>query len=314
MAVKYFIDCVFTISTCNPDENLISNPYSIIGVENLIVPMYDSFVLSICISSNRLRIRSMNRLLKKTAQFTNYILSIVMIFVFWWFVTEREYFPAVILPPIEAVAASFLRQLESGQLFYDVFVSLIRVVKGFSIAAILGIFLGLLMGVSKTINRFFVLPFNSIRQIPIIAWIPLIILWCGIGELSKVVIIVLGAFFPVLVNTIFGIAQVPKDYIEVGRLFRLSRWRMFTQIYLPSAIPAIFEGLKLGLSNSWTVVVAAEIIAASSGIGYRINDARSLMQSEVVIVGILIIGLIGLLLDQIFVLGAKLLTPWAQIK
>ncbi len=89
---------------------------------------------------------------------------------------------------------------------------------------------------------------------------------------------------------------------------------MFTKIYLPSAIPAIFEGLKLGLSNSWTVVVAAEIIAASSGIGYRINDARSLMQSEVVIVGILIIGLIGLALDQIFVWGAKLLTPWAHTK
>ncbi|MFH0786506.1 MAG: ABC transporter permease, partial [Pseudomonadota bacterium] len=179
---------------------------------------------------------------------------------------------------------------------------------------LLGIFLGLLMGVSKTINRFFVLPFNSIRQIPIIAWIPLIILWCGIGELSKVVIIVLGAFFPVLVNTFFGITQVPKDYLEVGRIFRLSKWKMFTKIYLPSATPAIFEGLKLGLSNSWTVVVAAEIIAASSGIGYRINDARSLMQSEVVIVGILIIGLIGLALDQLFVWGAKLLTPWAHTK
>jgi sulfonate transport system permease protein len=256
----------------------------------------------------------MNRLLKKTAQFTNLILFPVIIFICWWLVTEWEYFPAVILPPMEAVAASFLRQLESGQLFQDVLVSLIRVAKGFSIAAMLGIFLGLLMGVSETINRFFILPLNSIRQIPIIAWIPLIILWCGIGELSKVVIIVLGAFFPVLVNTIFGITQVPKDYIEVGRLFRLSRWKMFTQIYLPSAIPAIFEGLKLGLSNSWTVVVAAEIIAASSGIGYRINDARSLMQSEVVIVGILIIGLIGLALDQIFVWGAKLLTPWAHTK
>lgn len=254
----------------------------------------------------------MNKLLKKLARFTNYIFSPVMIFVSWWFVTEYGYFPAVILPPMKAVAASFLKQLESGQLSHDVLVSLIRVAKGFSIAATLGISLGLLMGVSKAIHRFFVLPFNSIRQIPIIAWIPLIILWCGIGELSKVVIIVLGAFFPVLVNTAFGITQVPKEYIEVGRLFRLNRRKMFTKIYLPSAIPAIFEGLKLGLSNSWTVVVAAEIIAASSGIGYRINDARSLMQSEVVIVGILIIGLIGLILDHIFVWASRLLTPWAH--
>jgi sulfonate transport system permease protein len=256
----------------------------------------------------------MNKWPKKIARMTNYLIFPVILFVAWWFVTEQEYFPAVILPSMNAVAGSFLKQMESGQLGRDVLVSLIRVVKGFSIAALLGIFLGLLMGVSKTIDRFFILPFNCIRQIPIIAWIPLIILWCGIGELSKVVIIVLGAFFPVLVNTFFGISQVPKDYLEVGRLFRLSKWKMFTQIYLPSAIPAIFEGLKLGLSNSWTVVVAAEIIAAGSGIGYRINDARSLMQSEVVIVGILIIGLIGLVLDQIVVWGSKWLTPWAHTK
>lgn len=261
-----------------------------------------------------LSIPQMSELLKKTARFTNYVFLPTLIFIAWWFVTEHEYFPPVIMPSMKAVAASFLKQLESGQLSRDILVSLIRVAKGFSIAAALGISLGLLMGVSKTINRFFALPLNSIRQIPIIAWIPLVILWCGIGELSKVVIIVLGAFFPVLVNTVFGITQVPKDYIEVGRLFRISRWKMFTKIYLPSAIPAIFEGLKLGLSNSWMIVVAAEIIAASSGIGYRINDARSLMQSEVVIVGILIIGLIGLVLDQAFVWGAKLLTPWARTK
>lgn len=256
----------------------------------------------------------MNNLLKKSVRFINYIFIPAIIFFVWWLITENEYFPAVILPPMKSVAVSFLKQLKSGQLSHDVFVSLLRVVKGFSIAAVLGIFLGLLMGVSETIKRFFVLPFNSIRQIPIIAWIPLIILWCGIGELSKVVIIVLGAFFPVLVNTIFGITQVPKGYIEVGRMFRLSRWKMFTKIYLPSAIPAIFEGLKLGLSNSWTIVVGAEIIAASSGIGYRINDARSLMQSDVVIVGILVIGLIGLIMDQIFVWASKWLTPWAHTR
>jgi sulfonate transport system permease protein len=256
----------------------------------------------------------MKMLLRKTVRFANYGFLPAMIFIAWWLVTEHEYFPPVILPPMNAVAISFRKQLESGQLVQDILVSLIRVGKGFSLAAVLGVVLGLLMGVSKTITRFFALPFNSIRQIPIIAWIPLIILWCGIGELSKVVIIVLGAFFPVLVNTIFGITQVSLDYLEVGRMFRLSKWKMFTKIYLPSATPAIFEGLKLGLSNSWSVVVAAEIIAASSGIGYRINDARSLMQSEVVIVGILIIGLIGLALDQLVVWGSNLLTPWAHTK
>lgn len=166
------------------------------------------------------------------------------------------------------------------------------------------------MGISERAHKFFIITLTSIRQIPIIAWMPLIILWAGIDEASKIVVIVIGSFFPILLNTINGIKQTPQSLIEVGRMFKLSKWDLFKKIYFPSAIPSIFVGLRLGLGISWMVVVAAEIIAASSGVGYRINDARSLLQSEVVIIGIIVIAFIGALMDQILSRILKKITPW----
>ncbi|AFS77788.1 aliphatic sulfonates ABC transporter permease protein SsuC [Gottschalkia acidurici 9a] len=252
--------------------------------------------------------------IKKYGEFINYIALPIIILVVWWLLTTKELFPSAILPSIPTVAKSFIAQLKSGQLIDDISISLFRVIKGFLIASILGITLGVLMGISAKINRFFTLSLKGIRQIPMMAWIPLIILWVGIGEASKITIIVLGAFFPVLVNTISGIQQIPKGYIEVGRMFRLSRWELFRKIYLPSAIPSIFVGLKLALGFSWMIVVAAELISSSSGIGYRINDARSLMQPEVVMVGMLVIGFIGVLMDLILGVISRHITPWSQTK
>ena len=147
-----------------------------------------------------------------------------------------------------------------------------------------------------------------------LAWIPLIVLWFGIGESSKIIVIVLAAFFPILINTISGITSTDPKLIEVGKMYNLSNFKLFTKIYLPSAIPSIFVGLKLGLGVSWMAVVGAEIIAATSGIGYRINDARSLMQPEVVFVGMIVIAIIGLLMEQILNRISKILTPWMNKK
>ena len=145
-----------------------------------------------------------------------------------------------------------------------------------------------------------------IRQIPIIAWIPLIILWCGIGELSKIVVIVLAAFFPIMMNTMSGISSTPAGYIEVAQLYKLSFFKTFRKVYLPQ----ILVGLKLGLGISWMAVVAAELIASLSGIGYRMSNARSLMQSDVVIVCMILIGLIGILMDKILGVIFTAITPW----
>ena len=255
-----------------------------------------------------------SHLFKKPLMVLNYILFPLIIFVVWWFVTSRGITPPAILPSIGSVLDSFTKQLGSGQLLQDIGISLLRVLQGFAWGSLLGVLMGILMGISLPANRFFSGVFSAIRQIPMLAWIPLIILWFGIGEESKVIIIALGAFFPVLVNTINGIKQIPAGYVEVGRMFKLSRWDMFRKVYFPGALPSIFVGLKLALGFAWMIVVAAELVAASSGIGFRINDARSLMQPEVVLVGMFVIAIVGILMDQILVRVSRLLMPWLRKK
>lgn len=234
----------------------------------------------------------------------------IIIIIAWYYSTTYTNMPQTILPSIKKVGETFLEMLKSGQLWGDLQISLSRVLKGFLVSAILGIILGAAMGMSEIVEALFMPIVTTIRQIPIIAWIPLIILWCGIGELSKVVIIVFASFFPILVNTHSGIANTPDEYIEVARLYKLNKWKTFTKVYLPNALPQILVGLKLGLSISWMAVVAAELIAATSGIGYRMSDARSTMHSDILIVCMLVVGLIGIIMDKGLTCLFRLVTPW----
>ena len=236
------------------------------------------------------------------------------IVVFWIYAKATMDIPDGILPTITAVGEAFVEMASSGQLWGDLSVSLLRVVKGFLVSAVLGIVLGSLIGMFRIAREMLKPMFTVIRQIPMIAWIPLIILWCGIGELSKVVIIVLAAFFQVLVNTESGIEQTPEDYLEVARLYKLSPWKTFTKVYLPHALPQILVGLKLALSVSWMAVVAAELIAATSGIGYRMSNARSLMQSDVVIVCMIVVGVVGIIMDKLIGLLLESFTPWKKLE
>lgn len=236
----------------------------------------------------------------------------LIILMFWHYVTRKGVFSSAILPSIDRVVLAFKDLVQTGQLQKDILVSLSRVVKGYFLAVLLGMTMGTLMGTSKIVNQFFSLTLNAIRQIPMLAWIPLIILWFGIGEESKIAVIILGAYFPILLNTMSGIKSTPKGYVEVAKLYQLSKWTIFRKVYLPAALPQIFVGLKLGLGISWVAVVASELIAASSGIGFRISDARSLMMPDVVIVGMIVIGTIGITMDKILTLVFKKVTPWVQ--
>mgnify|MGYP000829066383 FL=1 len=230
----------------------------------------------------------------------------VLILAAWICATHFRSIPTSILPKISMVWQAFLEMLQSGQLWKDLSVTLSRVMKGYLLSALLGMILGSLMSMSKTVAYLLQPTVTVIRQIPIIAWIPLIILWCGIGELSKIVVIVMAAFFPIMMNTMSGISSTPAGYIEVAQLYKLSFFKTFRKVYLPQ----ILVGLKLGLGISWIAVVAAELIASLSGIGYRMSNARSLMQSDVVIVCMILIGLIGILMDKILGVIFTAITPW----
>lgn len=240
------------------------------------------------------------------------ILPIVIILL-WWRATTDGSIPEGILPKISSVGKAFREMINSGQLGEDLWISIRRVFKGFLASALLGIVLGSLIGMFRPVREIFLPIITVIRQIPMIAWIPLIIMWAGIGETSKVIVIVLAAFFPILVNTESGISGTPKSYLEVAKLYKISFWERFTRVYLPHALPQILVGLKLGLGVSWMAVVAAEMIASSTGIGYRLNYSRSMMQANKVIVCMIVIGLIGILMDKLIGWIFSQFTPWKKV-
>ena len=249
--------------------------------------------------------------MKNKSEYIKFILPLLIIF-FWFIFTYTGKVPPTSLPSLSAVKDTFIEMLKSGQLSNDLSLSLRRVLAGFFISSVLGISLGIFMGISSKAKEFFQLTLTAIRHIPIIAWIPLIILWAGIGEVSKIVVILFAATFPIVVNTMGGVDSTSETYLEVAKMYGLSKKDTFFKVYLPSALPNIFTGLRLGLGASWMAVVASELIASSSGIGYRLNDARSLMRSDVVIVCMIIIGLVGLLMDKLIVLISHELTPWKK--
>lgn len=237
-----------------------------------------------------------------------------LIIIFWWYVTNFTNTPATILPKFSSVWERLKLMISGGQLQSDLAISLKRVFQGYITAAVLGILLGTITGISNLARRILQPTLTTIRQIPIMAWIPLLILWCGIGEGSKTVIIVIASFFPIMVNTQAGISSTPSEYVEVAKLYKLSSVQTFLRVYLPHALTHIQTGLKLGLGVSWMAVVAAELIAATSGIGYSMSYARTLMQSDVVIICMIVIGLVGILMDKIISIIFNAITPWERIR
>ena len=218
-----------------------------------------------------------------------------------------------ILPPPTKVISTFVQLFKNGKLVDNLFISLIRVFRGFILGALAGVVIGIFMGLSRPINKILSSLVSIFRPIPMIAWIPLLILGLGIGEESKVAVIFIGTLWPVLLNTISGILSVDTKLIEVSRVLEKSKIEMLIKVIMPSAWPAIFTGLRLGISTAWTCVVAAEMIAASSGIGYMIMYARELSQPDVVLVGVFTIGFVGLLIDAIIGALQKKALGWSYI-
>jgi sulfonate transport system permease protein len=202
--------------------------------------------------------------------------------------------------------------IREGHLYVHVYVSVYRVLQGFAIAAVLGLTLGVAVGISTTMARVTDLIIQVFRPIPPIAWIPLAILWFGIGETSKVFIIFLGAFFPIAINTIDGIRQTDTRFVELANVLEVSKWKFVRKVVLPGALPSIMTGLRLGIGTAWACVVAAELIAAEQGVGYIIVDGRELCQPDVVIAGMITIGVIGKGMDVMLKALETRLVPWKK--
>lgn len=220
--------------------------------------------------------------------------------VLWQILSGLGWLNVYLIPPPSQIWDRLLTIAGNGQLIRHIGASLYRVVFGFSLALMIALPLGFLLGLVPAVRGLLAPSLSFFQQIPGIAWIPMFILWLGIDEASKIAIIVYSAFFPIFLNTMHGIASTDPKLKEVAYTYGLSRWGLMTRVYLPSAAPSVMVGMRLGLSYCWRSLVAAELLGASKGIGYLIQEGREMAQPDLMLVGVLVIGLVGLSLDFIF--------------
>lgn len=233
---------------------------------------------------------AMRRLLKSISGF------IVTVILWYWF--KRAFsVPSYILPSPVEVAASLIEMAGSGQLFDSEVASLFRVTWGFYLAVATAVPMGLMMGrirvVRDVLNPFI----QFLRPISPLAWIPMALMWFGIGDRPAIFLIYLSVFFPMVVFTVSGVAGIKATYLRVAENFGLKGLDLYMKVILPGALPDILVGLRITLGTAWLVIVAAEMIAVKSGLGYLIIDARNSLRMDKVVAGMLVIGLTGLILD-----------------
>jgi NitT/TauT family transport system permease protein len=204
---------------------------------------------------------------------------------------------AMPLAAFDPAAGSHLAWFFSGELLHDTLGSMYRVVVGFAIGAGLALPLGLAMGSSRTMYAWLNPLMQVLRPIPPIAYIPLAILWFGLGNAPALFLIALGAFFPVLMNTIAGVRQVDGIYIRAARNLGVDRKTMFIRVMLPAAVPYILTGMRIGIGTAFIVVIVSEMIAVNNGLGFRILEAREYFWSDKILAGMISIGMLGLAID-----------------
>lgn len=229
---------------------------------------------------------------------SKYVL-VFIIFIIWVAGSYFSLWNSYIIPSPQKILLTAGKLIKNGDLTKHLFISLSRIFTGFFITVIIAIPSAVVFGMFPKIYNYFKNILEFMRHTPPLALIPMIILWFGIGELSKIIIIILASFFPVFLNTLKGIKSCDKKLIEVGQAFNFTKYEIFKKIIFPSAIPDILTGLKLGIGYSWRAIIGAEMIAASSGLGYLILDGQQMSRSDIVMVGIFSIGIFGSVTDYI---------------
>lgn len=235
----------------------------------------------------------------------NFLLTIflpVLILLTWELAVRSGNLNGNVVPAPSKLWETFVNLVSSGKLQEGLLISFKRVIIGFLIASILGILIGFFMGLFASVNRALASLVNLLRPIPTVALVPIFIIVMGIGEGANIAIIIVGALWPILLNTTAGVMSVDRKLMELAYVYRISKVKAVFKIILPSALFSIFTGLRLGIGGAWMSVVAAEMIGATSGIGYMITFAKSLAQAANMYVLVLVIGIIGFFIDRILLL------------
>ena len=241
-------------------------------------------------------------------------LSLAAVVGLYWLVALRPGTNAALVPVPPKILAAFIEELANGNLLTNSAASIQRVLIGFFVGAAAALILGALAGWFKWWGWILNPIIDAIRPIPALAYIPLVIVWVGIGEPSRLIIIALAVFKPCVVNARAGMQEVAQIYVDAARTLGASKWRVFTTIAIPSAIPYFIAGLRTGVSTGFLALVAAELIAAPSGLGFMIQNAGQYFRTDITIVGIIVIGVLGALLDQGASRAGRALTRWSEVR
>lgn len=225
-----------------------------------------------------------------------WILPVALV-VGWQVAVEAGWLSNRILPAPSAVVTAFWALTKSGELWQHLTISSWRALIGFSIGGSIGLVLGVITGLSRWGERLLNSSVQMIRNVPHLALIPLVILWFGIDESAKIFLVALGTLFPIYLNTYHGIKNIDSGLLEMARSYGLSGFRLLTQVVLPGALPSIMVGVRFALGFMWLTLIVAETISANSGIGYLAMNAREFLQTDVVVVAIVLYALLGKLAD-----------------
>ncbi|MDY1045324.1 ABC transporter permease [Pseudomonas coleopterorum] len=224
-------------------------------------------------------------------------------------VVRVGWIPAYQMPAPSDIALTLV-ELAQGALGKHVLASVGRVLAGFVIGASLAMVFAAWVGLSREAEAYLEPTFAGLRAIPSLAWVPLLLLWLGIDETSKIVLIAIGAFFPVYVNGVAAIRNIDRKLVEVGQMYGFSARRLTLRILLPAAMPGLFTGLRSGLSMAWMFLVAAELIAATKGLGYLLSDGRETSRPDIVLAAILALAVLGKLSDGVLAAVERRCVSW----
>lgn len=233
----------------------------------------------------------------------------ITIIISWQLLSSIGMIPTRILPAPLAVVAATIKLAQTGELFRNIGISSLRAISGFLLGGSIGFSLGLLNGISPIAEKLLDTSLQMLRNIPNLALIPLVILWFGIGDEARLFLVSLGVMFPIYLNTFHGIRSVDRGLIEMGKIYGLNTWGLFWRIILPGAMSSILVGVRFSLGIMWLTLIVAETIAADSGIGYMATNAREFMQTDVVVLSIVIYAMFGKLAD---VVARALENYWLQ--
>ncbi len=238
-------------------------------------------------------------------------ISFLVLIGLWIFASSAQprFFPSP-AAVFERLQLMIARPIGKTSVLGHVWISLQRVLIAMGFSTVLGILSGLAMGWNDKARAIISPLFTSLRPIPPIAWIPLVILWFGVGEFPKVLLIFIGSYFIVGLNTMAGVAMIDQMYIQVGKVYKAKGWSMLRHIIFPAATPAIIAGLKIALGSAWMVVVAAEMIASKSGLGFLITRGSDSLDTPLVLIGMILIGIVGAFISLLFSLIERRLCPW----